>query len=637
MESGRFDALVRLVGVAVTRRGALTALLAGAIASLHSDPGLPDTVAAARRKRRDKGRGERRSRKRGKSRKPHARAEAAACCSTGNCAPGKGKNLSRCCYQGQNLGGKNFQGANLGSANFAGATLTGANLHGANLDKTCLVDATLTGAKINASTNLGTSIFCRTQTDAGENNAGCDKGTPCCPTCDDAHPCGEGEVCCKGRCRECCGNGVQSTCGDGEICCADSCVAGNCCAAADCPTETCQRKSCQNHQCVYEPVLGQTGPRCQTVCCEDAQGEPVCCDVGTTICGSTGRCGCAADGDCDTDAGEICCDGTCRLPGWSNTTAFGSAGTGPTEMLFVEDVAVSADQQTAWAVDNENNRISIWARQPNGSWSHVVNLGGPTAGSAADKFNEPKGVAVAADGKTVWVADLFNDRVSVWTQQPNGSWANQTTFGSPGGSGSHQLSRPFGVDVSADGLRVWVADAGNSRVSIWTRPNATSIDWTNLTVFGTNGSGVGQFSVPRHLAVSSDELTVWVGDRDNNRVSVWTRLNTASIVWTNVTTFGDPPGGSGPSQFNDPQGVAVADDGQRVWVADEDNSRISVWVKTGPTTWANETTFGGNPPGTGLGQVRLPEGVEVSADGLTVYVADTPNDRVSVWEFGCPE
>lgn len=634
MESGRFDALVRRVGVAVTRRGALAALLAGAIAFLRSESSLPDTVTAARRKRRGQGRDERRARKRGKSRKPQARAEAVSCCSRGTCTPGKGKNLSKCCYQGQNLVGKNFQGANLGSANFAGATLTGANLHAANLDKACLADATLTGAKINASTNMGTAIFCRTQTDSGENNSGCDRGTPCCPICDDAHPCEPGTVCCNGRCRECCGNGVQDVCDDGDICCADSCVAGNCCAAANCPTETCQRKTCQGNQCAYQPVFGQTGPRCQTICCEDDQGDPVCCDAGTTICGSTGSCGCADDADCDTDAGEICCDGTCRLPGWFNLTTFGSPGTGPTEMLFVEDVAVSADQQTAWAVDNENNRVSIWAKQPNGSWANAAILGG--LGSGADKFNEPKGVAVAADGKTVWVADALNHRISIWTQQPNGSWANQTTFGGPpAGSGSNQLGGPQGVDVSADGLRVWVADTFNNRVSIWTRPNAASTAWTNQTTFGTGGSGVGQFSFPRHLAVSSDELTVWVGDRDNNRVSVWTRPNAASIAWTNVTTFGDPPGGSGPNQFNDPQGVAVADDGQTVWVADEDNSRISVWIKTSPTTWANQTTFG-SPGGTGPNQVRLPEGVEVSADGLTVYVADTPNDRISVWGFGCP-
>lgn len=234
----------------------------------------------------DRGRDKDRTPSRRRSRQERALPTASSGCgSSGACTPGPGKNLFKCCYQRQDLTGRTFKGANLGNANFVGATLTGANLQGANLGQACLVDAVLTGAKTNSATNLGGVIYCRTQTDSGENNSGCGKGTPCCPTCDDANPCGAGQLWCKGRC-----------------------VAGDCCATADCPNKACQAKTCQSNRCAYAPVRGRSGPDCQGMCCQDAEGSPVCCPAGVAACQPNGRCGCRA-GDCAP--GAICCGGIC--------------------------------------------------------------------------------------------------------------------------------------------------------------------------------------------------------------------------------------------------------------------------------------------------------------------------------------
>ena len=308
MDPTRFDALARTLVAATTRRGVVGLLLGAGFA------GFDRGALAKTKKKAKKGNTRAQRRRKDKDRKGNARsagAEATPCCSAGNCVPGKGKNLQKCCYQGQDLTGKNFSGANLGSANLSGATLTGANLQGANLGKACLVDADLRGVKLNSSTNWGGVVYCRTQTDRGENNSGCDKGTDCCPTCDTANPCDDGEICCNGRCLagNCCDNGEQSTCDAGELCCANTCVAGECCAATDCPNETCQRRSCQGNQCTYEPVAGESGPRCQTVCCADAQGDAVCCDAGIEFCQPNGRCGCGRDTECATT--EKCCAGIC--------------------------------------------------------------------------------------------------------------------------------------------------------------------------------------------------------------------------------------------------------------------------------------------------------------------------------------
>ncbi|MFM9107890.1 MAG: hypothetical protein ACKOWF_14460, partial [Chloroflexota bacterium] len=105
--------------------------------------------------------------------------------------------------------------------------------------------------------------------------------------------------------------------------------------------------------------------------------------------------------------------------------------------------------------------------------------------------------------------------------------------------------------------------------------------WQNQTTFGSAGSGSSQFSNPGGIAVSVDGLTAWVADESNSRISVWTRPDTGAnkTAWTNQTTFGSD--GTGSSQFSRPYGVVVSADGLTAWVADYKNNRISVWTAIG--------------------------------------------------------
>jgi uncharacterized protein (TIGR03663 family) len=128
-----------------------------------------------------------------------------------------------------------------------------------------------------------------------------------------------------------------------------------------------------------------------------------------------------------------------------------------------------------------------------------------------------------------------------------------------------------------------------------------------VAVWGSEGSGRGQFVEPRGLAVDQNG-NLFVADTKNNRVQKLSPNGEVLGVWG---TQGEAPG-----QFKDPHGIAVAPDGS-VYVADTWNHRIQQFDNNGTYIrhWTEPGFWG-------------PRAVAVSAEG-NVYVADTGNKRIS--------
>jgi DNA-binding beta-propeller fold protein YncE len=117
-------------------------------------------------------------------------------------------------------------------------------------------------------------------------------------------------------------------------------------------------------------------------------------------------------------------------------------------------------------------------------------------------------VAVSSDDR-IFVPDHGNDRVQIFS--PNGEFI--TLWGSSG-TGPGQFDGPAVVAFDTDG-NVYVTDSGNQRVQKF------SSDGTFITEWGEEGEGEGQFSMPEGLAIDSVSAKVYVSDTSNNNVQVF--------------------------------------------------------------------------------------------------------------------
>jgi len=219
-------------------------------------------------------------------------------------------------------------------------------------------------------------------------------------------------------------------------------------------------------------------------------------------------------------------------------------------------------------------------------------------GTAPGEFDDPRGIAVGADGK-VYVADTDNNRIQILSSD-----------GTPQ-SPRTGFKKPRGIAVDSDG-NLFVGDTDNHRVVIFNSSD------TVIQTLTTGGADAGPFQYPSSVAVTTDGSTLYVADTYNHCVQVFTWDSTQYVYSTIIGVYDTP--GSGDGQFSNPQGVAVGPDGS-VYVADTSNRRIQKFDADGAylTQWGE---YGG-----ASGQFWDPAGVSVDSEG-NVWVADTGNGRI---------
>jgi hypothetical protein len=249
------------------------------------------------------------------------------------------------------------------------------------------------------------------------------------------------------------------------------------------------------------------------------------------------------------------------------------------------------------------------------------------------------------------------------------------------------LANPTKVSVSNDGQYLVVADSGNNRVLIWgpgNLPTAGSITQPTVVV----GQPDFQSRSPnQNIAVAANTLfgpnaavindgVLVVADTNNNRVLIWTTVPTTNNQPANIelgqaptqtttttsgtTTVGCTSNTTAGSDFCFTSNIGTIDsfssinnnytlamnqptdvytNGVNLVVSDTLNNRVLYWknIPTNPTEQdqipqavIGQTAFAQNTSGSGTQHMFAPTGV--GYDGTNIYVADTQNNRVLLFQ-----
>lgn len=169
--------------------------------------------------------------------------------------------------------------------------------------------------------------------------------------------------------------------------------------------------------------------------------------------------------------------------------------------------------------------------------SSAANAGGV---AASNTLNEP--YHTVRTGNYLFAADTANHRVLVWTSQPSSNQqAASFALGQPdlvsdtannGGISAQTLNGPGYVHT--DGTRLFVADRLNNRVLIWSALPTSAQEAANIvlgqpdmTSNAANNGGVSLSSLSDPECVFSDGTRLLVCDTGNHRVLIWNSIPTA--------------------------------------------------------------------------------------------------------------
>jgi DNA-binding beta-propeller fold protein YncE len=193
----------------------------------------------------------------------------------------------------------------------------------------------------------------------------------------------------------------------------------------------------------------------------------------------------------------------------------------------------------------------------------VTNMFEGGRGSDKGEFDSPLGMCIDGNGN-ILVADTGNGRIEKFS--PSGTFLSVIGMK---GIGHGQLAEPNGIAVDRSG-NIYVAEvASNHRVQKLAPDGTFIAEW--------RGPELG-FYGPRRIAIGPDN-SIYVVDQGHDRIVKFSPDGQVLTVWGTK--------GSGDGQFDDPASVAVDPTANKVYVADPRNKRIQVFDSDGKflTKW----------------------------------------------------
>jgi len=171
----------------------------------------------------------------------------------------------------------------------------------------------------------------------------------------------------------------------------------------------------------------------------------------------------------------------------SNHVAFGREGSGVGEFRYPAGIAVDRAGRI-YVADFDNFRIVRIDNMEGTNWTSIG-----AYGSGKGQFINPCGIALD-EQERIYVADQANDRIVRMDDMRGTNWTAIGSFGT--GPEQEKLYAPTGICVNGSG-RIYVTQSSSNHRIV----RMDDMSGTNWIVFGSGGSGFGQFASPMGIAV----------------------------------------------------------------------------------------------------------------------------------------
>jgi len=301
-------------------------------------------------------------------------------------------------------------------------------------------------------------------------------------------------------------------------------------------------------------------------------------------------------------------------------TSFGSLGTGNGQ--FTDDprgVAVSADGTMAFVTDSGGDRVEVFGlTQSAGHYTGASFDYTISSGTGSGTFVGLRGLTVTADNHLM-VSDEWGYNLHEFSFTPGSTSYASTWNSTPTAPALPGVNAPRGIQVAANG-EIYVVDYWNQRVEYGTLGSNGAIQ--GIQSFGARGNpGTDDaLNFAWGIAIQPGTGNIFISNRESNQVEVFSP--------TGATLAIDGKNGSANGNFSFPQGLAFAPNGN-LYVSDSGNNRIQEFAVTssGGLTWLASYGTAGSGSNALAGQLNQPTGIAFAPNG-TLWVADTLNNRI---------
>jgi YVTN family beta-propeller protein len=240
---------------------------------------------------------------------------------------------------------------------------------------------------------------------------------------------------------------------------------------------------------------------------------------------------------------------------------------------------------------------------------HAIGLGSCIEGSC--QRPNASGIALSADGSTLYVANMFNDSLSIVSTATNtvvkeydlrpGSTSGQS--GVPGGE------QPY--DVAVVGSKVYVTSVRDREVVVL---DASSV--TNPTLV----TRIKLKGAPNHVVLSADKTRLYVAEDVQDLAAVIDTTQATPALIEEIDTRAPPGVITTGTRYTgaSPSSVALSPDGGTLYVTNGGSNSVAVIPLSGPAPHAVVAL---------IPTAWFPQSVAFSADGANIYIVNGKSDQ----------